>query len=715
MARIPVYGRSQTINPEPTFDKMVGGQGAVEQARALDDVGKNLVNFGQQVDRLQAAREKAQANDYAFKTYNDQFLRENQAERESKAISVDGHSQRMAQFWDKQTQEGVRNAPTELAAKTYQESAQRLQLQSLVTASNYENLEKAKYNRQKYFEQTDKEANSLLDSGDPQAYELLTSLSEESMDRDLGTAFSPTEIAKAKDENRQTRLKGFYAGFDSREEYQKGKALLHSDSKVNTDLDPVTRATLLRRFDAGLEQVGKREASSLKDQAHDLIYSAAQNGVTNPKAYNAVLVKVQNNKYIEPEDKARLVDNMKTSQLVAADVNRAQKLPESEWGRLASAQKDNKIFNAAGRGRIEAEFQSSLNEIRRQREKDPAQAVVNANPYIRSLQQKALASPADRQEYSQAVLSEQQRLGVPIEKQRVTTQAEADFVSEGLNQAIRLDSPDSLKVEVDKIISHYGDGANKVFEELVKDKHVDKGFFLVGQVETQAARKSIVYNLKNGKQINESYTQQFGKADDSELRQLVNRQTGDLVSAFNGSGGNNFKLGDAFQDQVLMESKKIKLSRSDLNDTQAVDLAKKRLVDENYEVIKGGRSTIVKARALNTVSSDDLSTFLSMSQTQDSIKKYNPDIPKAAQDSFGKDASNIFLSELSKRSRFVMSPDNKSLNMVVDAPDGGIYPVTSQGRQIQLPVDSIKDMSGELKKERAANSYDQASKKPGGY
>lgn len=695
MGRIPVFNRAQTVNPEPQFDALVGGKGAVEQARALDDVGKQIVGVGGAVDQLQRAREKAQANDYAFDQYNQKYLDSNKYEQESKQQGIDGHAERMAKYWDKANTEAVKNAPSDLAAQSYQEQVQKFQLKSLVDASNYENFEKAKYNRQKYEIQSDKNANLLMDSGDASQYDLLANASEESMHRDLGTGYNETEIESEKIKNRQNMLLGLYNGMESREEYQKGLDLLKGNGRANTDLDPKLRGQLLKHFENGLEQKGKREASEIRMKAHDLIDSAIRSGVMDRKIYQDTVSKLQSNTSFEPYEKTKLLDNLKLSQQVAVDVSRAARAPEAEWGKFNSGKKDPRIWVEP---RLRSAYEGALADIREQRKNDVVQQITDSSPYFRGLQAKAGASAKDQSEFISALDGEFDRLGIPPENRRYTSKAQSAFIAQSINQAIKVDSPRELEVQVDKIISQYGDNSNKVFEELAKDKHVDKGFFLVGQVQTEAARNAIVDNLKNGKKINESFTQQFGESRANQMKQLVGSKTSGIVSAFNGTGDSNYVLGDAFQDQVLMEAKKIKLSRSDLKDSEAVTLAHDKIVSGNYTLVSGGRSTIAKAKALNNVADEDLSTFMESSLDPRKLKEFKPEIPPTAI------SEEQYLNSLSRSSRWVMSPDNKSLSLVRYDQDGSIKKVSTlkngQREPIQIPVDSIKDMSNQLKAER---------------
>lgn len=700
MPRIPVYGRQQSVNPEPQFQPLTSNRNAIDSVRAIGEIGDRVANLGSKVDDITVMRSKAEARDFAFTQFNKDAEDLQKAEQDSKAQGLDGHTERMRKAVTDLTAAGVKNAPSDTAAEEYIKDTNRLHQNSILEADNYSYFEKAKYNRFKYDAAADDYANRAASDPkyDPMRktfsnYELQADEYSKSIDQD-GGAFSPAEKEKAKADIKNGMLVGHYQGMEVQEKWAEMKDMLNSDTRVSTDLKPEVKAVLLKRAEAGLQQVGQRQAIQLKNTANDLIYSNS-NGQMDIAKTQATIYNLKNNKYLNKDDKEdadRTIDNLNTSIAVGADISKAKKLPESDWTKLPTLQKDTNTFNSASRARIKNETIQALSAIRTQREKDPAQAVAESNPAIKELQKQALANPEAQQNYIDTSLAEQKRLGVPPDKQRVTTQSETEFLAMGINKSIDMENPAFMSNEVDKITKQYGPNTSKVFQEMVQDKHVDKGFFIAAQVETPAARSAIISNLKNSKQINESYKTQIG--EDNQLQEAVRLSTGPYVKTLNGADGADLKFGDGFQDQVLLEAKNIQLRRSDLSAQDAVSYAKKKIIDDNYDLVSGGRSMVVKAKSIREIDNSTLKSFLVQSASKDQLAKFNPVIPDAAMQ-FGDQGKDIYLNKLQRSARWIMSPDNKSLTLVQDNDLGGIVPVDTmdrgQRKPIQIEVDQIKD------------------------
>lgn len=703
MPRIPVYDRTPTITPTPQGRiPRVGGQAEIDSITNTQRLIQNASNVIATASDIEAKREQADANDYAFKQANDLYTKASKFESQSKAQGIDGHEERVSKFMEEERQAAVRNAPSDLAAQEYDKQATHYFAKTIVDAGNWEKVEKAKYNAFKYDKEQEDTSNAWISNPAKGIldYELKAGQTEQAMRKDVGTAFFGAELDQKIKEMRNGYLTGIYQGLDAKEDYAKMKSLLMGDSRLSTDLDPKLKATFLKRAEAGLEQVGKREASNLRDQAHDYIAFSVQQGETNPAKYNAISAKIANNPYIEKDDKAKLLDNLKTSQIVATDIKAAKAMPESEWANLVSLQKDNKEWNFASRQRIKNETMQALNEIKQQRSKDPVQATVEAFPYLKTLQEKSLSSPEAMDEFNRAVVSQQKTWGIPLDQMRLTSKSQSAFIGEQINSAIQADSPGALQAVTDEIQKKYGSNAHQVYNELVKDKHVDNGFFLVGQVSTDVAKKSLVYNLKKAKQINDGFTTQFGSENSTQLKNLVQAKTTDQAYAFNSAGGGDLSLGKAYQDQILLEAKKIRLNRSDISDVDAVNLAQKNIIEDNFDLVRGGRSFVAKSKKLSNVPANNVSRFMEVTTNPTGIAQLNPDIPDVAKTLYGDRAKEMYYNHLAATSRWVMNSDQKSMTMVYDGLDGnvGVVFTTNNGvrRPIQVTLESLKELNSDI-------------------
>jgi hypothetical protein len=201
--------------------------------------------------------------------------------------------------------------------------------------------------------------------------------------------------------------------------------------------------------------------------------------------------------------------------------------------------------------------------------------------------------PEDVQRYIQRNLEMQNFRGIPSHKQRVTSDAEVQNISDKIRASLQLD-PMIAAQELEKLDQTYGKHFSKVITEVAqKDKAIPESIILAAQAEDRLSRREILENLRSKPDIEKA----FELRSETSKKDLSEKVT-TTIDRFSAALGANTRSAEGlstinrFQEQVSLQAKK-NLAMRGMDADDAVQEAYKTVVEKNFDIINTSRSQII--------------------------------------------------------------------------------------------------------------------------
>jgi hypothetical protein len=183
--------------------------------------------------------------------------------------------------------------------------------------------------------------------------------------------------------------------------------------------------------------------------------------------------------------------------------------------------------------------------------------------------------------------------GIPSHKQRVTSDAEVQNISDKIRASLQLD-PMIAAQELEKLDQTYGKHFSKVITEVAqKDKAIPESIILAAQAEDRLSRREILENLRSKPDIEKA----FELRSETSKKDLSEKVT-TTIDRFSAALGANTRSAEGlstinrFQEQVSLQAKK-NLAMRGMDADDAVQEAYKTVVEKNFDIINTSRSQII--------------------------------------------------------------------------------------------------------------------------
>lgn len=243
-------------------------------------------------------------------------------------------------------------------------------------------------------------------------------------------------------------------------------------------------------------------------------------------------------------------------------------------------------FAAANKAEMAQKVRSAAGHIISERQKDPAKAVLLANPSLQK--QFGLAngglSPSMEQnrEYFAATMREQQRLGISKTK-LLTNEMSKNIASQVANA-----KPGTSSLVIDQIKRQVGpDIFHQVMGQVIKDGNLPDYYAVAGYIDDPQAGSAIIEGMRAGKDIDKILADGNFGYKKSEVMDKVNSEFGEIEQALNmhGTSADNLKIAQGIKTAIMYDAAQriIRGADADAAAKQATDLVFRK----KYEVYKG--------------------------------------------------------------------------------------------------------------------------------
>lgn len=570
----------------PQQDPNVAGM----QSRAIAQAAGKVSDFAM---NLVEKRKKAADNDYAFKTYVDDYQA---VEEESQRLKLEapedatGYTEKMKKFIEERRSKNEANATSDEGLRMYREKSTTLFKGAEIEAQNFENTSRAKY----YVKSLDKSANQLastfLKNPDYNRAKEVQQTLEIEIENNAKTHFVDVGVRESlKQDARNKVAMSVYDGLDSQERYgEQIKLLKNTDPETDifAGMDAEKRGGLLRRAMAGAETMRRQGDQELRGKIADVMDSQMRGEEVEPQVLGQLANRIDTSG-LRPDEKEKFGDALRVSGIVSSEKKRLLQTPISLWGSAEDAipnrpdAKNARVVNKA-----QAALEGEMRRMREMANADGASYALKSSPRLQEMAGSIEpGNPSDTQGFDNELLSRQAALG--IAKPRILTQLQAQQVGQNfINQ-----TPEEAARSALALKQAHGKHAPMVFAEIVKDGKLPPDAMLVAFTSNHQAASSIIDNIKRRPEIDEAYRAKNGLSDDA-FRNKVGRKFEEFGSALARQGAGSLSLSNAFQNQVMTEAKKRVILGTDSSPDSAIDGAIDTVVRSNFTPVKaaGGRS-----------------------------------------------------------------------------------------------------------------------------
>lgn len=630
MPKLPQLGEVRE-NPNapsmPQYNPNAAGMKEKAIANAAGQVADYSLN-------LLEKRKKAADNDFAFKTYVDDYQAVEQESQRLKLESPEdgtGYAEKMKKFIDDRRTANEANATSDEGLRMYREKSTSLFKGAEIEAQNYENTTRAKYYVKSLDENANKLASTFLANPDYNRAKEVQSTLEIEIENNAQTHFVDVATReKLKQGVRDAVAMSVYDGLDAQERYSEQIKLLKNtdeESDIFRGMDAEKRGTLLRRAMAGLETRRRQGDADLRGRIADVMDSQMRGEEVEPTVLNSLANRIEVSG-LRPDEKEKYGDAIRVSGIVASEKKRLMQTPISLWGKAEDAipnrpdAKNARVVNKA-----QAALEHEMKLMREQANNDGAAYAIKSSP---KLQQMSSAiepgNPADTQGFDAEILSRQSALG--ISRPRILTQLQAQQVAQNfINQ-----SPSEAAKSALALKAAHGKHAPMVFSEIVKDGKLPADAMLVAFTSNHQAATTIIENIKKRPEWDEAFKAK-NKMGDDEIRRKVGGKFEEFGSALARQGTGTVSLANAFQNQVITEAKKRVVLGTNSSIDSAIDDSIDTIVRANFTPVKaaGGRSNFLMPRFDGNgreLKADATKAFVEAYSTKEGFESLDVAVPK---------------------------------------------------------------------------------------
>jgi hypothetical protein len=737
MPQIPTLNAAR-VNPNAPGAALENVDAAGIVDRAIAGAAQKGVDYG--VSLLEK-RKKAADNDYAFKTYVDDYQA---VEEHSQKLKLEmpedatGYAEKMKEFVDKRRTDNEANAPSEEGLRMYREKATSLFKGAEIESQNFENTTRAKYYVKSLNENANNLASTFLKNPDYNKAKDVQHTLETEIENNAQTHFVDAGTReKLKQEVRDHVSVSVYDGLDAQERYGEQIRLLKNtdpNSDIFSGMDAEKRGSLLRRAESGLQTQRRQGDMELRGRISDVV-AAQDAGEEIPADVLGQLHQKVAMSTLAPYEKEKFADALQVSSLVATETKRLQQTPMNQWGTAKDSIPDRPD---AQNGRVvlkaQAALENKMNKMRKEAAEDPASYALKSSPALQK--QSGMITPGDpqqTQDFANNLMARQDALGVP---RQILTKNQAQQLAQNFTNVAATNPQDAARQALALRMSH-GKNAPKLFAEIAQAGKLPSDFMLVSMTPSIQSSTAIMDNIANGATIKKTFKDSTNINQDTFARRVSNKLDPYSSAMKNQGGTGSLSLVNAVSNQVQMEAmKSINMGtfKPDQQD-EAIDHAVDTVVKNNFTVVKEGKTNFMMPKYDGNMRPyDEKSTaaFVRAHSTADGFKALNVAVPAAIQKTFADKAAEApvanndlmlpgqlakdmapsesgqqrFYQTLEKNGYWTPSADNSELVLAMKSP---VAFTTREGKFITVgQAIAIKDTSGKpIKRSLHDITYDQ--------
>lgn len=611
----------------------VAAAGAVDNAIA--GAANKVADFGL---NLLEKRKKAADNDYAFKTYVDDYQA---IEQESQRLKLEmpedaaGYAESMKKFLDERRTKNESMATSEEGLRLYREKSMSLFKGAEIEATNFENTSKAKYYVKSLDANANKLASTFLSNPDYTRAKEAQAMLELEIEENAQTHFIDVGTReKLKQGVRDAVAMSVYDGLDAQERYGEQMRLLkNTDPKTDIFLgmDAEKRGALLRRAASGIETQRRQSDAELRGKIADVMDSQMKGEEVSADVLNDLGKRIANSG-LRPDEKEKFGDAIQVSGIVASEKKRLLNTPMSLWGNPEDAIPNRPdASNARIVNKAQAALAREMAQMRKEAQTDPAAYAMKASPALaKQASMIEPGNPSDTQSFDAATIARQEALG--IGSTRIMTKQMAQQVGQNfINQ-----SPEEAARSALALKQAHGKYAPKVFAEIAKDGKLPADFMMIAYVQTPQAATTIMDNLKKEPQISQAFKEKW-KTTDAEMLRRVSTKMEEFSTALSSQGTSALSLNSAMKNQVMIEAKKRMVINADSNINTAIENAMDTVVKSNFATVKAERSNFIMPKYDGNgrpLSEESVAAFIKAYSTRDGFKALDVAVPAAVEQRF---------------------------------------------------------------------------------
>lgn len=628
MPKVPMVGQvKENLNVPAPAQYDVGSAGVVNRAIAqaagqVSDLGMSLLE----------KRKKAADNDYAFKTYVDDYQAiEDYSQQLKLEVGEDatGYAEKMNKFLEDRRTKNESMASSEDGLRLYREKSMSLFKGAEIEAQNFENTQKAKYYVKSFDENANKLASTFLKNPDYTRAKEIQQMLEIELEENSKTHFVDVAQREAlKQRVRDSVAMSVYDGLDAQERHGEQMRLLKNTDEATdifSGMDAEKRGALLRRSASAIDTQRRQGDAELRGRIADVMDAQMKGEEVDPSVFNSLINRIQVSG-LRPDEKERFGDSLRVSSIVASEKKRLLTTPVSLWGNPEDVIPNRgDATNARVVNKAQAALAREMAQMRKEMLQDPATYALRSSPML--VEQSGSIQPGnaqDTQDFDSKLIARQQALG--IGKTRILTVNQAQQVAQNfINQ-----TPDEAARSALALKVAHGKYAPKVFAEIAKEGKLPADFMMISYVQSPQAATTIMDNLKRQPEINKAFKDKY-KTDDATLLRKVSSKLDNFSSAIASQGTSAISLGNAMRSQVALEAKKRMVMGTDTSVNDAVDNAIDSVVKSNFIAVKSARSNFIMPRFDGNgrpLSEESVAAFVKAYSSREGFERLNVAVPK---------------------------------------------------------------------------------------
>lgn len=432
---------------------------------------------------------------------------------------------------------------------------------------------------------------------------------------------------------------------------------------------------------------------------------------------------------LSPQAIRRQHDRINTAYAIHQQLKIAAVTPRSQWGGLLESA-ENKInlagAEAASRDprmatpdfAVQANRMQSLNQLRTsmeqiktQQDKDPAGFMIASDKEVNTLYQ-GTKDGQGFERYATTLSNKQRHLGLPV---NVIPKGEAVARANLL-----LASPDaeSTNVALVEMQQRYGKFFPKVMDEIAKSNK-DVADYKVISLAPPESRENLIDAIKNKDAIEKAI-------NGDELLKTQSKTIGihasSMMSNFRGAlrgfseDSGSVETVNSIQNLVTLQAKRDLIKNPNADMQQVVSKAYNDVVGANFNIIDGGKSSVLVPRRVGNYNIGDneakiFKTFMSVYSKPENLKELGVYVPAgniANQEALvaqGNDpgsqelnriaanrmtSEEAYLTRLAQNSKWVTNPEQTGLMLVQPKANGGVEAVVNKyGKPVERSYEDI--------------------------
>lgn len=714
MPQLPIsQAPRENLNvPTPAYQN-VAAAGQVDAAIA--NAAGQVTKFG--VD-LMEKRKKAADNQYAFKTYVDDYQAiENYSQQLKANVGEDasGYAEKMKAFVEDRRQKGEDAATSSEGLQLYREKAYSLFKGTEVESQNYENTSRAKY----YVKSMDENANALaatfLKNPDYGKAKYIQAQLDNEIEQNASTHFVDAGTReKLKQQARNAVSMSVFDGLDAKERYGEMINLVKNtdpNSDIFAGMDAEKRGNLLKRAEAGLQTQRRQSDAELRGQIADVMNAQMHGDEVEAGTLDRLYSKIQTSG-LRPDEKEKFGDSIRVSSVVATQKKILMNTPMSLWGNPEDIIPDRgDAKNARVVNQAQAALAREMNQMKKAAAADPAQYAIQSSPALQQARQMIKpGDPTATQDFDSQILARQNALGVS--RPRILTSAESTAVAQQVVNA----SPDEAARSLLALNAAHGKNAPMVFAEVAKDGKLPADIGLIPFMPNQTAAARIVDNLKRAPDIKKQFEADHKGMSDKAMDQMAANALRPYSSALSTQGAGTLTMSSALRSQVKIEAQRRVIMGTDTSPSKAIDNAVKDVVESNFAVTTGGNKPIMipKLIAGRPVNEDSVNAFLTAHSNADGFAALKVAVPASYTSQLGNlktgstqvvsdpltgattevedtshDPRQRFYADLTKKGYWVPSADQSELILTMDVHGKPIAIKDEEGNSVRRSLSDI--------------------------